>query len=60
MAHLFEGERSIYQNIELRNVENLSGKLIGLPNPAGMSQDELDKVISVLFEIQNKLEKRDE
>ncbi len=38
-----------YSGIYLPNVEKVVGRIVGLPNHAGLTRDELDKVIDVLY-----------
>jgi dTDP-4-amino-4,6-dideoxygalactose transaminase len=37
-----------YSSIRLKNAETVAGKIIGLPNHPGLSQEELDRVVEVL------------
>ncbi len=37
-----------YSSLFLPNVEKIAGEVIGLPNHAGLSQDELDRIVGVL------------
>ncbi len=37
-----------YSDIRLENVEKIAGQVVGLPNHAGLTKSELDRIISVL------------
>jgi len=47
-------EKFDYSNIHLPNVESIAGKLIGLPNHPGITDDEIKEIVSILSSIPSK------
>ena len=51
---LTNSEKINYEEVFLRNAEQYSGKLLGLPNYPGLEKEDLDSIINVLRGISKK------
>ncbi len=50
-GHHYDAEPPKYADLHLPNVEKVAGKLLGLPNHPGLTQDDLEYIVRTLHEI---------